>query len=75
MEQQKLKLSKEYTFEGEKYAEIDLSGLENITSNVQNTNINLMSKLKSKIASSHYYEIEFTYDDTNGLVNLVTIKY
>ena len=51
------------------------SCLENITSNVQNTNINLMSKLKSKIASSHYYEIEFTYDDTNGLVNLVTIKY
>lgn len=49
--------------------------LKNIISNVKNTHIDLMSKLKSKIANTHYYEIEVEYDNSNGLVNKVIISY
>ena len=49
--------------------------LQNIVSNVQNTRINEMNNLKSKIANSHYYTVEFTYDDATGLVKQVTITY
>lgn len=47
----------------------------NIISNVQNTKINDMSTLKSRISSTHYYEVEIDYDDSTGLVNKVTITY
>ncbi len=51
------------------------AALVNIVSNVANTGINNMSKLKSKIANSHYYEIEVFYDDSTGLVNKIVINY
>lgn len=51
------------------------SNLKSIISNVKNTKINEMNKLKSKIANSHYYTVEFTYDDATGLVKSVTITY
>ena len=49
--------------------------LANIVSNVANTRINDMSKLKSKIANSHYYDVEIEYDDSTGLVSKITINY
>ena len=47
----------------------------NIISNVKNTKINDMNGLKSKIANTHYYTIEFSYDDVTGLVKSVKITY
>ena len=49
--------------------------INTIVSNVQNTRINDMSTLKSRISSTHYYEVEIEYDDNTGLVNKVIISY
>lgn len=39
------------------------------------TNIDLISELKTKIDNSHYYEIEFEYDDSTGLIEEIIIYY
>jgi hypothetical protein len=49
--------------------------LANIVSKVGDTKVNEISSLRSKIASSHYYTVDFTMDDQTGLVSLITITY
>lgn len=47
----------------------------NIYSDSFDINIEAMSKLKSQIANSHYYEIEMSYNSETGLVEEIIINY
>jgi hypothetical protein len=51
------------------------NGSWKIISNVSNSKMNEISALRSGIASSHYYTVDFTMDDQTGLVSLIKITY
>jgi hypothetical protein len=52
----------------------DDSGIT-IVSDVTNTNRENISTLRSKISSSHYYQVDFSTSNDTGLINLITITY
>lgn len=46
-----------------------------ITSNVDNNNLNEISRLRTSIIINHYYNIQFENNDKTGIIEKIIIKY